>query len=107
MASLSNIYIKEETLETLLNTIRKKGEKGISIDISINDETNQWGQNVSAWVSQTKEQREAKKDRFYVGNGKCFWNNGKIEIAKKQEEVHTAEVVNNTETNWDDDDLPF
>lgn len=104
MASLSNIYIKEETLETLLNTIRKKGEKGISIDISINDETNQWGQNVAAWVSQTKEQREAKKDRFYVGNGKCVWNNGKIEIAKKQEEVSQSADVPTQEAN---DDLPF
>lgn len=101
MASLSNIYIKEETLETLLNVIKKKGEKGISIDISISDETNQWGQNVSSWVSQTKEQREAKKDRFYVGNGKNFWNDGKITTAKKQQEVHTAEVIN------EEDDLPF
>lgn len=101
MASLSNIYIKKETLETLLNVVKKKGEKGISIDISISDETNQWGQNVSSWVSQTKEQREAKKDRFYVGNGKNFWNNGKIEIAKKQEEVHTTEVVS------ENDALPF
>ena len=103
MASLSNIYIKTETLETLLNVVKQKGEKGISIDISISDETNQWGQNVSAWVSQTKEQREAKKDRFYVANGKCVWNNGKIEIAKKQEEVHTAEVINEEENS----DLPF
>ena len=101
MASLSNIYIKTETLETLLNVVKKKGEKGISIDISISDETNQWGQNVSSWVSQTKEQREAKKDRFYVGNGKCFWTDSKIAIAKKKEEVHTAEVIS------EEQDLPF
>lgn len=106
MASLSNIYIKEETLETLLNTIRKKGEKGVSIDISISDETNQWGQNVSSWVSQTKEQREAKKDRFYVGNGKCFWTDGKIEIAKKKEEVKNDDINANTEME-ENDDLPF
>lgn len=106
MASLSNIYIKEETLETLLNTIRKKGEKGVSIDISISDETNQWGQNVSSWVSQTKEQREAKKDRFYVGNGKCFWTDGKIEIAKKKEEVKNDDINANTEME-EDDELPF
>lgn len=105
MASLSNIYIKTETLETLLNVVKKKGEKGIYIDISISDETNQWGQNVSSWVSQTKEQREAKKDRFYVGNGKCFWENGKIAIAKKKEEVSQSADVSTQEAS--DDLLPF
>lgn len=105
MASLSNIYIKEDVLETLLKTIKAKGEKGISIDISINDESNAYNQNVSAYVSQTKEQREAKKPRYYVGNGKCFWTDGKIEVAKKKVEnveVHNAEVVTEVEP-----DLPF
>jgi hypothetical protein len=102
MSSLSNIYIKVETLETLLKTVQAKGEKGISIDFSINDESNQFDQNVSAYVSQSKDDREAKKPRFYVGNGKCFWTDGKIEIAKKKE-VHTAEVIPTTEHN----DLPF
>lgn len=104
MASLSNIYIKEETLETLLKVVKQKGEKGVSIDFSISDETNQYGQNVSSYVSQSKEQRDAKKARFYVGNGKCFWTDGKIVTAKKKEEVHNAEVVQPTE---DDRDLPF
>jgi hypothetical protein len=102
MSSLSNIYIKVETLETLLKTVQAKGEKGISIDFAINDESNQFDQNVSAYVSQSKDDREAKKPRFYVGNGKCFWTDGKIEIAKKKE-VHTAEIIPTTEHN----DLPF
>jgi CRISPR/Cas system Type II protein with McrA/HNH and RuvC-like nuclease domain len=103
MSSLSNIYIKVETLETLLATVKKKGEKGISIDISINEESNDYGQNLSAYVSQTKEQREEKVKRFYIGNGKCFWTDGKIEIAKKKE-VHEATPLANNEA---DDDLPF
>lgn len=86
MASLNDLYIKEETLDILLKTIRKKGEKGISLTLSINDETNQWGQNLSAYVSQSKEDREAKKDRFYVGNGKTFWTDGKIAVAEKKAE---------------------
>ena len=78
MSSLSEIYIKKEVLETMLKTVIAKNEKGVSITISINDETNQYGQNLSGFVSQTKEQREAKKDKFYVGNGKVFWTDGKI-----------------------------
>lgn len=113
MSSLSNIYIKIETLETLLSTLKAIGEKGISIDFSINNDTNAYGQNVTAYVSQTKEQREAKATRFYVGNGKCFWTDGSINIAAKKEEVHTAEVISEpfpTATNASNvthDDLPF
>lgn len=103
MSSLNNIYIKVETLETLLNVVKKKGEKGISIDISISDETNQYGQNLSAYVTQTKEQRDEKKPRFYVGNGKCFWSDGIINVAKKNE-VHQEVHVNQEE---EADDLPF
>jgi hypothetical protein len=104
MSSLSNIYIKKETLEVLLKTVNAKGEKGLSIDISINDETNQYDQNVTAYVSQTKEQREAKAQRYYIGNGRCFWTDGKITIATKKEQVHQAELLPSVE---DESDLPF
>jgi len=70
MGSLSSIYIKKETLETLLKVVTKKEEKGIELTISIGEETNNYGQNISSYVAQTKEQREAKKEKFYVGNGR-------------------------------------
>jgi len=101
MASLNDIYIKKETLETLLKTLEQKGEKGIGLTISISDETNEYGNNLSAYVSQTKEQREAKANRYYVGNGKTFWTDGKISTAEKKE---------NKATNVqqpDDSGLPF
>ena len=104
MSSLSNIYIKVETLETLLAVVKKKGEKGISIDLSISDEGNKYDQNVSAYVSQTKEQREAKKERFYVGNGKTFWTDGKICVPKKAETHEATPMASAEEEN---EDLPF
>jgi len=105
MAVLADMWIKKETLKTLLDTVSKKGENGVALTIAINDETNQWGQNLSSYVSQTKEQREAKADRYYTGNGKVFWTDGKITRAEKQEEVSTnasPEVIEEEE-----DDLPF
>lgn len=103
MASLSDIYIKLDTLETLVKGLKKKGENGISITLSTNDDSNQWGQNVSAYVSQSKEDRESKKDRYYVGNGRVFWNDGKVTNAVKQDDqVQEAEVVEES-----DDDIPF
>jgi type IV secretory pathway VirB9-like protein len=103
MGALGSIYIKEEILETLLKTIRAKKEKGLSITFSIDDKTNQFGQNVSAFATQTKEQREAKAKKYYVGNGSIVWTDGTIKIAEKvdKNQQQSAPAV------VSDDDLPF
>jgi len=102
MGSLSDLYFKKETLETLLDVVEKKGEAGVAITISTNDETNQWGQNVSAYVSQTKEEREAQKQRYYVGNGRVFWTDGQCTVAEKQD-ANQPVAANETQ----EDGLPF
>jgi hypothetical protein len=103
MSVLSDIYIKTEVLETLLNTVKKKGEKGISITVSISDTSTEYGSNVSAFVSQTKEQREAKKDKFKVGYGKVFWTDGKVVKAEKKVEAVPAAAS----SDYESDELPF
>lgn len=103
MSTLLDLYIKENTLQTLLDTVRKKGEKGIALTVSVSDESNEYGQNVSAYVSQSKEQREEKKPRFYAGNGKVFWTDGKIVRADKK-----PETVSDQGNDGDDSNLlPF
>ena len=102
MSSLSDIYIKTDVLEMLLKTAKAKNMKGIGITISISDETNQYDQNVSGYVSQTKEEREAKKNRFYVGNGKVFWTDGPIVKAEKKAVMPEQETPTT-----DTDELPF
>ena len=52
---------------------------------SINDELDKYGNNVAITLQQTKEQREAKEKKVYVGNGKVAWTNGKIEVAKTED----------------------
>lgn len=64
--------------------------------IAINDESNKFGQNVSMYEEQTKDQREAKAPKKYIGNGKVFWTDGKIVKASKED--------NNTPS---DEKLPF
>ncbi|WP_407491742.1 hypothetical protein [Elizabethkingia anophelis] len=98
MSSLNSLYIKKETLEQLLSTVTKKNEKGVELTISIQEEGNQYGQNVSAFVSQSKEQRDSGVNKFYVGNGNTFWTDGKIQVVKKN---------SSTGTGSDDSDLPF
>jgi hypothetical protein len=103
MSALGNIYFKLDTLETLVNVLKKKGEKGISIDFSINDKTDNYGQNVSSYISQSKEERESGKDRFYTGNGRVFWTSGSVNVAEKQE-VSKPKAKATVEV---EDDLPF
>ena len=85
MSSLAEVYIKKEQLEILVKACNVRNQPGISLQIGINDETNQWGQNVSVSVSQSEEDRKAKKDKYYVGNGKVFWTDGKITKAEKKD----------------------
>ena len=53
-----------------------KGKKGtyINLSLSVNDQTNDFGQNASVFISQTKEEKGEKKN--YVGNGKVVWTDG-------------------------------
>ena len=60
MASLNSVYIKLDTLKQITHTLEVKGEKGVELTIAVNDEVNNYNQNVSAFVAQTKEQRETK-----------------------------------------------
>jgi hypothetical protein len=54
-----------------------KGKKGsyINVTMFINDEVDQFGNNASIIMSQTKEEREAKTPRVYLGNGKVVYGN--------------------------------
>jgi|TARA_R100000900_G_scaffold28467_1_gene22333 hypothetical protein len=69
-----------------------KGKKGsyINVTMFVNDEVDQFGNNASIILSQTKEEREAKQSRVYLGNGRTAALNNQ----PKQEEVV-------------DNDLPF
>ena len=53
-----------------------KGKKGsyINITMFVNDEVDKYGNNASIIMSQTKEEREAKTPRVYLGNGKTVGN---------------------------------
>lgn len=86
-------------LDVLLKTLNSKGEKGVNLTVSINDESDDYGQNVSAYVSQSKEDREAKKKRYYVGNGNVYWTDGNISVLQKQTQASKAQPVK--------EDLPF
>ena len=88
MSSLINLSIKG-----------KDGYKNYTISIS--DETNQYGQNVVMYEQQSKEERENKVPKKYIGNGSVIWNDGKITNAEKKEVNNSAKVEQK------DESLPF
>jgi len=65
-----------------LNNIDKskifEGKKGkyLPITITVNDEPDQFGNQGPVCIEQTKEEREAKSPKTYLGNVKVVWSNG-------------------------------
>lgn len=94
MAQLVAVSIDLTKIDKTRIVEGKNGGKYINLTISVNDEEDQYGNNVSLWQSQTKEEREAKENRLFLGNGKSLWSDSdKGSKASKKEEAH--------------DDLPF
>ena len=99
MGALINLSLRVDKLPKEKFVQGKDGAVYYNFTIGVNDESNQWGQNVSATDSQTKEEREAKKPKSYLGNGNVVWTDGNIKLADKKTEVSSKELVT--------DDLPF
>ena len=55
--------------------IGKKG-KYLPITVTLNDEPDQFGNQGPVVVQQSKEEREAKQPKVYLGNCKVVWTNG-------------------------------
>jgi len=98
MSSLNSLYIKKETLQNLLASCETETKKGIELTISISDEPNQYNQNVTAFISQSKEDRDSKAEKTYCGNGRTFWTDGKI---------FKIENTSSSQSEDKKDDIPF
>jgi hypothetical protein len=60
-------------------TSDKNGKKYLSLSTYDNDEPDKYGNDFPVWITQSKEERESKSKRTYLGNGKII---GKAEAAK-------------------------
>ena len=82
----------------------KKG-KYLPVTITLNDEVDQFGNQGPVIVSQSKEEREGKVDKVYLGNVQVVWTNGENVPAAPRDggpaPVQQAAVAQA------DDDLPF
>lgn len=75
MASIINFSIN-------LNKIPKgkiiEGKKGkyLPLTLTVNDEVDPYGNQGPVVVAQSKEEREAKAEKVYLGNATVIWTNG-------------------------------
>jgi len=103
-----------------LDKSKDVNDKGyVNITIALNEKVDQYGNNVSIWVNQTKEEREAEEPRNYLGNGKIVFINPSenLEVAPRMEREVTNSDFNAdrnvaanaapASTEDDTDGLPF
>jgi hypothetical protein len=83
MSALVNFSLRVDKLPKEKFIAGKDGAVYVNLTMSVNDET-RYGNNTGIYVSQTQEEREAKKQKTYLGNGKVVWNNGTIVNAEKE-----------------------
>ena len=93
----------------------KTGDLWGTITGCVNDEIDKYGNNVAGWFEQTKEEKEAKANRSFVGNGTAFWSDGKVTIVTKENPKGTViapkgeAVLENEPQGFteENDNLPF
>lgn len=96
-----------------LNNIPKDkiyhGKKGkyLPITITINDELGNYGDNGPIIVEQTKDERDAKADKVYLGNVKVVWTNGTNVATAPRDGEPAGQSPPPPPPPPSDDDLPF
>lgn len=84
----------------------KKG-KYLPITITLNDEADQFGNNGPVIVTQSKEERDAKQDKVYLGNVKVVWTNGENVAAAPRDGQPAQAAPVMAAAPAPEDDLPF
>ena len=86
-----------------------EGKKGkyLPITITLNDEVDQFGNQGPVIISQSKEEREMKTDKIYLGNVQVVWTNGEnVNTAPREGEPEKSNVET-LQSIAKEDDLPF
>lgn len=79
MAQILNCSIDVAKIDKSKLVSGKNGAKYFNFQVIVNDDFDKYNNNVSICDSQTKEQREAKEKKTYLGNGRVVWSNQKQE----------------------------
>lgn len=105
MASIikTSINLNDIPKDKIING--KKG-KYLPITITLNDEVDQFGNQGPVMVEQSKEERDAKVAKVYLGNVKVVWTNGENVAAATRQDNAGQQIAKQAAVPADDD-LPF
>ena len=102
MASIIKASINLSNIDKSKVIEGKKG-KYLPIVITLNDDLDQFGNQGPIVISQTKEERESKAAKTYLGNVQVVWTNGEnVAAALRQDQPQQAAPAAQPF-----DDLPF
>ena len=82
MATIASISLDVKKIDKS----KLKDGRYLNLDLSIRDELNQYGQNVSVYYNRTKEERQNEGPKDYLGNGKVVWTDGNISTGKSSQQ---------------------
>ena len=103
MASIINFSIDLTKIPKDKIIDGKKG-KYLPVTLTLNDELDNFDNNGPVIVAQTKEEREAKTAKVYLGNAKVNWTNGQnVDVAPRDGQTQHKPAAAPVE----DVDLPF
>ena len=103
MASIINASINLDMIDKTKIINGKKG-KYLPLTITINDEVDQFGNQGPITIAQSKEERESKSAKIYLGNISVVWSNGNNVGAAPRD---GQPQKNQQKQSPLDDDLPF
>ena len=86
-----------------------EGKKGkyLPITITVNDELDQFGNQGPVIVSQSKEERDAKTEKVYLGNAHVVWTNGQFPSPPPRDGQAPQQASMQAQSVAQEDDLPF
>lgn len=86
MSAITNVSIN---LDKIPSDAIIEGKKGryVNMTVIINDELDNYDNQVGVTLSQTKEEREAKTPKVYLGNGNVAWvsDTGVVKAEKEEQ----------------------
>ena len=105
MASIIKTSINLNSIPKDKIFVGKKG-KYLPITITLNNEPDPFGNQGPVVVEQTKEEREAKSAKTYLGNVKVVWTDGN-NVDKAPYDSNQPTVPASTTAAAAEEDLPF
>tara|TARA_R110000824_G_scaffold21748_14_gene80833 strand:+ start:7910 stop:8251 length:342 start_codon:yes stop_codon:yes gene_type:complete len=83
MASMIEVLLILDDIDKDRIIKLKSGKRAYRTTYYLDDKVDKYGNSVSAWAKQEKEEKDNKAHRKYLGNGTCFWSDGVVTVVNK------------------------